>query len=414
MGSNIKVIGEQNIPGDGSILKNQVINLLESSKHELIEFARDLVRIKSYSGHEEEAIKFIAAKMENLGYDQVNIDSMGNVTGRIGSGEKSIMFDSHIDTVEVKDENEWEHPPFSGKIENGYLHGLGAVDMKAAAAASIYAAAAAKKLALDAGKTIYVTCTVQEEDCDGENLKHLFKELAIKPDYFITCEPSGNKIVTGHKGKAQVSIKTRGISAHGSAPEKGSNAIYEMADIISRVERANRELQKKEGLKRTLVMSQITSQSVSLNAVPFECEAHLDRRTVPGESEADIKTEMDRLVEGKDADWNIYEIRRKSWTGMKVFYRPFHLAWEIDSTHELSGFCRQAYQEYFNSKPKYDYWDFSTNAVTPVSMGIPTIGFGPGEYKLAHCRNEKCAVKEIFDAAAFYTLLIDKITAGLD
>ncbi|MFZ5967458.1 MAG: YgeY family selenium metabolism-linked hydrolase [Bacillota bacterium] len=387
----------------------QITEALAASKEELVNFTQDLIRIKSYSGHEEEIVKFIAKKMNDLGYDEVIIDAMGNVVGRIGTGEKVIMLDSHIDTVEVKDEEKWDVPPFSGEIVDGKLYGRGSVDMKSGAAASIYAGAIAKRLGLDSGKTIFVSCTVFEEDCDGENLKHLFKECNIKPDYFITCEPSDNKIVTGHKGKAQISIKTKGISAHGSAPEKGKNAIYEMAEIIQRVEKTNEELMKKDGPRRTLVMSQISSVSVSLNAVPSECEVYLDRRMVVGETEDTIKIEMDKIIEGKNASWEIGTIYRKSWTGMDIKYEPFHLAWEIDLNHELSKACIESYRENFGSIPEYDYWDFSTNAVTTVSMGIPTIGFGPGVYKLAHCRNENCEVSKIVEACSFYTTVIHKL-----
>lgn len=382
---------------------------LGDSKEELIRFTQDLVRIKSYSGEEEEIIRFIEKKMKDLGYDEVIIDDMGNVLGRIGHGAKVIMFDSHVDTVEVKDEEQWDYPPFSGEIVDGKLYGRGSVDMKSSAAASIFAGAIAKRLGLDEGKTILVSCTVFEEDCDGENLRHLFRQLSIRPDYFITCEPSENKIVTGHKGKAQISIRTYGVSAHGSAPEKGKNAIYEMAEIIQRVEKTNEELMKKEGPRRTLVMSKISSVAVSLNAVPSECEAYLDRRIVVGETEDMIRKEMDSIIEGKDASWKIGTIHRKSWTGMDIKYEPFHLAWEIDLKHELSRACIKAYEESFGESPEFDYWDFSTNAVTTVSMGIPTIGFGPGEYKLAHCRNENCEVSQITDACSFYAALIHKL-----
>ena len=294
-------------------------------KKELIAFTQSLVRIKSVSGQEEEIVTFIEKKMNALGYDEVIIDSMGNVVGRIGNGKKVIMFDSHIDTVEVKDEEKWDVPPFSGKIIDGHLYGRGSVDMKSGAAASIYGGVIAKNVGFDSGKTIYVSCSVLEEDCDGENLKHLFKELDIKPNYMIICEPSDNKITLGHKGKAQLSIKTHGISAHGSAPEKGVNAIYEMAEIIQRVKKTNEELAKKDGLRGTLVMSRISSASASLNAVPSECEAYLDRRMVPGETEEALKKEMDRIIKGKNATWEVGTLNRKSWTGMDIKYEPFHL-----------------------------------------------------------------------------------------
>src|ERR1044072_6983565 len=104
-------------------------------KQELIDFTQSLLRIKSMSGQEEEIVKFIEQKMKALGYDEVIIDSMGNVIGRIGDGEKCILFDSHVDTVEVTDEAKWDVPPFSGNIVDGRLYGRGSVDMKSSVAA---------------------------------------------------------------------------------------------------------------------------------------------------------------------------------------------------------------------------------------------------------------------------------------
>jgi putative selenium metabolism hydrolase len=377
---------------------------------ELIELTQSLVRIKSRSGQEGEIIRFVEQKMRALGYDEVVIDSMGNLLGRIGNGERSILFDSHVDTVAVHDEAEWDVPPFSGSIVDGRLYGRGSVDMKSSVAASLYAALIAKKLGYVSGKTVYVSCTVFEEDCDGENLKHLFKELNFRPDYVVICEPSNNRIALGHKGKAQISIKTYGVSAHGSAPEKGINAIYEMAEIIQRVEKANAELMKKDTPRGTLVMSRISSTSASLNAVPSECEVYLDRRTAPGETEEAVKKEMDQLIRGKNGTWEVGTLHRKSWTGAEITYQPFHSAWKIDLAHELTQACIAAYRESFGSEPtEYEFWDFSTNAVTPVSLGIPTIGFGPGEHKLAHMRNENCKVDQIMEACGFYARLVHKI-----
>ena len=379
-------------------------------RQNLIEFTRSLIQIRSYSGEEEQIIRFLEQKMKSIGYDEVIIDSMGNLLGRIGNGERSILFDSHVDTVAVNDGSEWEVPPFSGEIVDGHLYGRGSVDMKSSVAASVYAGALAKKLGWGSGKTIYVSCTVFEEDCDGENLKHLFIERDLRPDYVVICEPSNNVMALGHKGKAQISIKTHGISAHGSAPEKGLNAIYEMAEIIQRVESLNIELMKKDAPRGTVVMSKISSISASLNAVPSECEVYLDRRTVPGESDDDIKREMDQLIAGKKASWEVGTLHRKSWTGLDITYEPFHSAWKIGVEHELTQACIAAYRKTFGSEPgSFDFWDFSTNAVTPVSLGIPTIGFGPGEYKLAHMRDENCSVEQIVEACAFYTELINRI-----
>jgi putative selenium metabolism hydrolase len=379
-------------------------------QQELIDFARSLVRIKSYPGQEEEAIRFVEHRMVHLGYEDVTVDAMGNVVGRIGSGGRSVLFDSHVDTVEVNDEEAWAFPPFGGEIAGGRLHGRGSVDMKSAAAASVYAGVLARGLGLAESKTVYVSCTVLEEDCDGENLKHLLTELRLRPDFAVICEPSNNEIMLGHKGKAQIAVKTHGVSAHGAAPEKGVNAIYEMAEIIERVEQTNQALMQRDKPRPTLVMARISSTSASLNAVPSECEAYLDRRMVPGESEEDIRQEMDRLIAGKRANWQVGVLERTSWTGLPIRYEPFHLAWKIDPGHELAHACIAAYREYFGSEPReFGFWDFSTNAVTPVSLGIPTIGFGPGDYRLAHMRDESCEVQQIVDACGFYTRLIGSL-----
>jgi len=139
--------------------------------------------------------------------------------------------------------------------------------------------------------------------------------------------------------------------------------------------------------------------------VPYQCEAYLDRRTVPGETKEMIKSEMDQLISGKNASWEICTLHRKSWTGLDIYYDPFHPAWKIGLDHDLTASCAASYREFFGRDPQYDYWDFSTNAITPVSMGIPVIGFGPGIYKLAHSTNENCAVDQIIEACGFYTML---------
>lgn len=378
---------------------------------DVVEFARSLVRIKSVSDHEGGVAERVKNKMEELGYDEVFIDSTGNVIGRVGNGPKTIMFDSHMDTVEVNDTDEWLLPPFSAEIKDGRMYGRGSVDMKSSLAASVYAAARAKESGFISGKTVYVTGSVCEEFCDGVNLKMLFAEHPeIKPDYVVICEPSDNVITLGHKGKAQILIRTRGVSAHGSAPEKGVNAVYAMAEIIQRVERLNKELSASGEPHGTIVLSDISCVSASLNAVPSECSIYLDRRLVLGETVDKVNAEMDSLIEGKNASWEIGTLRRKSWTGAELVYEPMHPAWRIDEGHELTKLCDRAYEAVFGRAPeRYDFWDFGTNAVTPIAMGIPTIGFGVGEYKLAHMRDENCEVEKITDACRFYTSLIDVV-----
>jgi len=384
--------------------ETQSTNIWEKA---LIESTVQAIQTHSYSDKEEHLAQLVAKTMQRLKFDEVTIDSTGNVIGRIGCGPTIIQFDSHMDTVEVNDASQWKEGPFSGKIVDGEIWGRGSVDMKSGLMASIYAAARARDKGDIKGKTVYVTATVCEEYCDGENLKMLYQETQIKPDYCIICEPSGNVITTGHKGKAQIKITTHGVSAHGSAPEKGVNAVYAMAQIITRVESLNKKLSQKEGSHGTIVLSDISCITASLNAVPSSCSIYLDRRLCLGESLQQVKQEMDELIRGKDAVWEIGTLIHTSWKGAKLTYQPMHEPWEIARNHPLTKALERAYTTTFGRAPSsYDFWDFGTNAITPVAMGIPVIGFGPGEYKRAHMRNERCAVQQIIDACTVYTQLI--------
>lgn len=377
---------------------------------DMIDFAQRAVRIRSYSDEEGPLAEMIAEEMKRLGYDEVRIDSTGNVIGRIGNSGPIIHFDSHMDTVQVSDPQEWSFPPFSGEISGGFLLGRGSVDMKSGLSASIYGAALAKEKGLTEGKTVYVSATVCEEYCDGVNLRHLYEEFSLRPDFCIICEPSGNKITLGHKGKAQIRLSTKGISAHGSAPEKGVNAVYEMAEIILRVEALNKKLSQREGQHGTIVLSDISSVSASLNAVPSECSIYLDRRLALGESIEQVKKEMDALIEGKQAFWKPGTLIRKSWTGRELVYEPLHDPWQIDRDHPLTLALIAACESVQKKSPEsFDFWDFGTNAIIPVEMGIPTIGFGPGEYKLAHMTDERCLVSQIEEACEVYCELIGQI-----
>lgn len=378
----------------------------EEYGRQLVEFYRRTIRTRSYSDEEGDVARMLVEQMKALDFDEAYIDPAGNAVGRVGSGAKVIHFDSHMDNVRVNDPEDWTADPFGAEIVDGMVYGRGSVDMKGGLCASLYAAALAKKMGLLEGKTVYVTGSVCEEYCDGVCLEHFYRDSGVRPEVCVICEPSDNRIVLGHTGKVQARIKTHGVSAHGSAPEKGINAVYEMAGIITRVEELNKRLRATPG-GGTVVLSDISCQSASLNAVPSQCEIYLDRRLRLGESVEQVKGELDALVAGKRAAWEPGTLRHTSWTGVELVYEPAHEPWKIAEDAPLTLKCNEAYEAAFGQKPEqYDFWDFGTNAVVPVSMGVATIGFGPGEYKLAHMTDERCDPRKVEDACRFYAQLI--------
>lgn len=377
---------------------------------ELIQFLQKAVQTQSYSDEEGPMAELLVAEMSKLGFDEAVIDSTGNVVGRIGDGPTIIHFDGHMDTVRVNDPEDWEHPAFSGEIVDGELWGRGSVDMKGGLCASIYGAARARDKGYLEGKTVYVTGTVCEEYCDGVNLELLYNERGLKPDYCVICEPTGNVITLGHKGKAQVRIHTHGVSAHGSAPEKGKNAVYEMAEIIQRVEALNARLYKPDAPHGTIVLSDIRCESASLNAVPSECSIYLDRRLALGETLEQVRAEMDELVAGKDASWEIGTLTHTSWKGADLVYEPWCDPWKTAEDAPITKALLAAYADVYGHESEgFDFWDFGTNGITPFFRGVATIGFGPGPYKLAHMTNEHTPIADVERACNIYCELIGKL-----
>ena len=119
---------------------------------------------------------------------------------------------------------------------------------------------------------------------------------------------------------------------------------------------------------------------------------------------------MDALIAGKDARWEVGTLVHTSWQGEELRYEPMHDPWEISKDHPLTAALRRAVETVTGIPvTEYDFWDFGTNAVTPISLGIPCVGCGPGEYKLAHMRDEHCAVEKIQEAFRVYQQLIAEI-----
>ncbi|MGO8695417.1 MAG: YgeY family selenium metabolism-linked hydrolase [Rectinemataceae bacterium] len=380
--------------------------LASEIEDEMLSFAQELVKTKSITGDERLIIELIGKKMKALGYDDVRVDGMGNLVGRVGQGGRKLLFDSHTDTVAVTDPERWSVEPFAGTVRDGMLYGRGAVDMKSAIAASVYAGAAAKRLGLSEGKTLYVSTSVMEEDYDGEALVYEFGEGGLDPDYVVICEPSSCRVSFGQKGRAMLRIDVPGRAAHGSAPEMGDNPLYKAADILKRIEALGLAFMGEKERRRSIALTGMASESASLNAIPSTCCMFVDRRLALGEGEDEIRAEMAGLLGDSGAAWRVHDVIGTSWTGRRTVLRSFLPAWEIGTDHPLAAAAAGAYRELLGHSPARYTWDFSTNGVASATkLGIPTIGFGPGDSKLAHCADERCPIADMVAAFEFYVNL---------
>lgn len=394
---------------------NNILSKANEYKKELTDFMQRLVQTKSYSAKEKDVIQLIKEEMERVGFDEVKIDGLGSVVGRIGNGKTVIAMDSHIDTVEVGNEDLWKVDPFGGEIKEGIIYGRGASDQKGGMASMVYGAKIMKDLSLLDDFTLYVTGTVMEEDCDGLCWQHLYNEENIKPDYVVITEPTNLNIYRGHRGRTEFRVKTTGLSCHASAPERGDNAIYKMAKIINEIEKLNDELKDDEFLgKGTIVVSQIFFKSPSQNAVPDECQIQIDRRLTTGETQQSAIKEIEEAIKRAGVQGEVIELyyERPAYTGKVYPTKKYYPTWVMDKDSEIVTKTVDCYREVFGEEPKVDKWTFSTNGIATCGMfNIPTIGFGPANEIYAHSPEDQIPIEHLVKAAAMYALLPKKLSS---
>jgi len=390
-------------------VSRHLLTKAEMYREKLTEFLGDLVSIKSFSAGEREVVERIRKEMEKVGFDEVRIDGLGNILGRIGSGKRVIAMDAHIDTVEVGNEKLWKVDPFGGVVSDGVIYGRGASDQKAGMAAMVYGARIMKEEGLLGDFTLYVTGTVMEEDCDGLCWRYIIKEDGIRPDYVVITEPTNLNIYRGHRGRMELQVRTSGLSCHASAPERGINAIYKMSRIIAEIERLNERLTEDSFLgKGTIAVTQIFFKSPSQNAVADECTIQLDRRLTAGETKETVIRELQEVIQMTGEEAEIVELlyERPSYTGIVYPVEKYFPTWVMEEDSEIVQKTANTYREVFGEEPFVDKWTFSTNGIATAGVfSIPTIGFGPANEIFAHSPDDQCPVDHLVRAAAMYSLL---------
>jgi len=339
-----------------------------------------------------------------VGFDEIRIDAMGNVLGRIGSGKRVIMMDAHIDTVGIGDPKEWAWDPYKGKVEDGFIYGRGAGDQRAGMASMVYAGKMIKDLKLEGDYTLWVVGSVQEEDCDGLAWVYILKEDDIRPDCVVITEATNLRVYRGHRGRMEIEVHMRGRSCHASAPERGDNPIYKIAPLIAQIEELNTRLRNDAFLgKGTIAVTEIRSMTPSLCAVPGSCSIHLDRRLTAGETLSSAVAEVKALPAAQGAEIEVLRYETPSYTGLTYPMQKYFPTWVLEEDHLLVRSAVAAFRTLHNADPVVDKWIFSTNGVGSMGiMGVPTIGFGPGEEDVAHSVIERVPIRHLVEAAQFY------------
>ena len=420
----------------------------EYYKEDMTAFLRSLIRIPGESCDEKGKIERAADEMRKLGFDKVEIDPMGNLLGYMGSGKTLIAFDGHIDTVGVGNRGNWSFDPYEGYENEAEIGGRGGSDQEGGIVSAVYGAKIMKDLDLLSEEyKVLVTATVQEEDCDGVCWQYIIKESGVKPEFVVITEPTDGGIYRGQRGRMEIRVGVRGVSCHGSAPERGDNAIYKMADIIRDVRSLNDNgADESDGIRGlvkmldaefnpeweearflgrgTITASEIFFTSPSRCAVADSCAVSLDRRMTAGETWESCLDEIRALPSvrkyGGDVEVSMYQYDRPSYTNCVYPIECYFPTWVIPGDHPVTRAMEESYKSLYGSertgaaetfetrraRPLTDKWTFSTNGVTIMGRnGIPCIGFGPGAEAQAHAPDEKTWKQDLVTAAAVYAVL---------
>lgn len=371
-----------------------------------------IVKVPALSAKEKDRIALLKSICEASGFDEVKIDGLGNLLARVGTGKKILAIDAHIDTVDTGDSAQWKTPPFSGLVADGLVHGRGTSDQLGGAAAMITAGRILKDLGYSGEFTVWFSFTVMEEDCDGLCWKYIIEQEKLVPDFFVSTEPTSLRLYRGHRGRMEMECRFRGVSCHGSAPERGASAAYMAARAALAIEKLNSELKPDaDGFlgKGTVTVSRMEARGPSLCAVPDQGMIYLDRRLTWGETKEMAVAQVEKAFQ--DAGLANFEVKVPyyevpSWKGTRYGQDLYFPTWKIEADHPLVRAGAASHRALWGSEPVVDKWTFSTNGVAVCGRHkIPTIGFGPGDESQAHAPNEITRVDDLEKASAFYAIL---------
>lgn len=388
-----------------------------AQRETIIQFLKDICAIPSMDSQIGPVGERVQAEMRKLNFDEVRFDQMGNTLGRIGNGPRTIVFDSHIDTVGIGDPAAWAWEPFQGKVEDGVFYARGACDEKNSTPGMIYGLAIARDLGLLDGWTAYYFGNM-EEWCDGI-APNTFVEVdpKVRPDFVVIGEPTRMQVYRGHKGRVEIKVVAKGKSAHAASNHLGDNAIYKLLPLIAGVRDLEPQLGDHEFLGHgKITVSDMHVKTPSINAVPDEATVFIDRRLTFGEDKDAAIEQIRNLIPPEHrASVTVEEMfyDDASYTGFVFPVDKYFPAWAYEDAHPLVQAGVQARQLIGLPDAPTGKWNFSTNGIYWAGKAkIPSIGFGPGDEVTAHTVNDSVSLEDVVKSTEFYAILPSVIGHG--
>lgn len=332
-------------------------------------------------GGEARVAEFLAATAAKAGVDiafQQVFPGRANLLARmtpLGKPRRRILLAPHLDTVNGTDEQ------FTPRIRNGKLFGRGACDTKGSVAAMVSALCdLAQNGRRPAETEILFTGLIDEED--AQTGSRTLADSGLKADLAIVGEATNLQVVTAHKGSLWLRLETRGRSAHGSRPELGKNAVLEMARVVELLEGkyASQLCRRRHSLlgRATVNVGAIAGGSQP-NIVPDHCHILVDRRTLPGETEASVRREVRALLRKQ-------KLRATLASSKPVPCLPLETSPDLPLIRQLMSYVDQ-------ERPVGVVYFCDASVLS--QGGIPSIVFGPGDIAQAHTADEWISLAQL-------------------
>ena len=385
-------------------------------KKAVVGVLQKMVRIPSIGPEEGELAAYLSLIMDELGFNDVEIDSVGNVIGKISGkdpGRAPVFFDGHIDTMGPSS-TPWQFDPFGGEIHGGRIYGRGTSDMKGSIAAAICAGAFLIEDGFKPARDIYVCGSVSEELVEGAALEPVLNR--IRPGVVIIGEATNLQLAVGQRGRAEIVVETLGVPTHTSRPDLGVNAIKLMHRFISEAEKC--PLPEDEVLGRAVLeITDIKSFPYpGLSMVPDLCRATYDRRLVRSDTKdevlaplLDIAADLERRTPDFMARVFLSTADFVTYTGYGIKAEKYAPAW-VQEDEELINRCLGALRGAGINSGTNTY-NFCTNGSTAAGkMGIPTVGFGIGDEAEAHRVDESISLEDLISGTKGYMALLQCLT----
>jgi succinyl-diaminopimelate desuccinylase len=361
---------------------------------------RDLLAFNTINppGMERACARHLGVLLEGVGYRVAYHEFAEGRTSLIatlgGRHEKPpICFTGHIDTVPLG-AAKWTRDAFAGETDGDRLYGRGSTDMKSGIAAFVIAAMElAPHLANGPGVVLVITAG-EEVGCEGA--RYLAdRQLLDRAGAIVVAEPTGNYPYVGHKGLAWFEIETRGVTAHGSMPEVGDNAILRMARVIGDLEQFRFPVESHPVMGHPTLNVGTIRGGLNTNSVPDEARITVDTRTVPGIDHGHLCRSLETLLAPRGAHV------RKIVDTPALYTEPSN-AW----VQEVFEACTP----FLEGRPTPQTITFSTDG-SDLKRGFggpPAVILGPGEPKLAHQTDEWCSIGKIEQSTHLFRSLMQR------